>query len=373
MFHLMLALPCLLVLARYVWPMKWPLTLKLLLALVLLAVSQHHLLTRLAFGSMFSPEVPRAVIIGVTWLFGATLLLAVMQLMLDIALAALALVRRRRQSPPAALRYVMGVVALLLAAWSVAQAVRVPPVREVEIAIEDLPPAFEGYQFLHLSDLHISRLFNADWTTATVARANRLNPDLILISGDLIDGDLAVRRPDVAPLEGLSAPDGVLASPGNHEYYFGYRQWMAHYESLGIEILANRHVTLERDGQALVIAGVTDTMAPSLNLPAPNLEQTLDGAPADAPVILLDHQPKNAARGAAAGVALQLSGHTHGGMMVGLDRIVARLNEGFVSGRYELGDMTLYVNNGTALWPGFALRLGVPSELTRITLTGTQK
>ena len=71
---------------------------------------------------------------------------------------------------------------------------------------------------------------------------------------------------------------------------------------------------------------------------------------------------------ASRGVALQLSGHTHGGMIIGLDRVVARANNGVVSGRYEVNGMTLYLNNGTALWPGFALRLGVPAELTRITL-----
>jgi predicted MPP superfamily phosphohydrolase len=67
-------------------------------------------------------------------------------------------------------------------------------------------------------------------------------------------------------------------------------------------------------------------------------------------------------------VRLQLSGHTHGGMIRGLDRLVARGNAGFVSGAYRVGGMLLYVSNGTALWPGFALRLGRPSELTRITL-----
>ena len=79
-------------------------------------------------------------------------------------------------------------------------------------------------------------------------------------------------------------------------------------------------------------------------------------------------QPRQARAAAARGVALQLSGHTHGGMIIGLDRLVARGNAGFVSGRYELGGMTLYVSNGTGLWPGFALRLGIPSEITRIIL-----
>jgi predicted MPP superfamily phosphohydrolase len=99
-----------------------------------------------------------------------------------------------------------------------------------------------------------------------------------------------------------------------------------------------------------------------------DLDAVLQGIPKDAPVILLDHQPSDARHAAELGVALQLSGHTHGGLIWGIDRLAARANAGFVSGRYDVGGMILYVNNGTALWPGFAMRLGRPSELTRITL-----
>ena len=118
----------------------------------------------------------------------------------------------------------------------------------------------------------------------------------------------------------------------------------------------------------LTIAGVTDLSAAGTGNPAPDLTAALAGAPANVPILLLDHQPRMARDAAARGVSLQLSGHTHGGMIRGLERLVARGNRGFVSGRYEVDGMTLYVNNGTALWPGFALRLGRPSELTRITL-----
>jgi uncharacterized protein len=83
---------------------------------------------------------------------------------------------------------------------------------------------------------------------------------------------------------------------------------------------------------------------------------------------LLDHQPNDARHPAELGVALQLSRHTQGGLILGIDRLAARANAGYVSGLYDVEGMTPYVNNGTALWPGFALRLGRPSELTRITL-----
>lgn len=368
MFHFVVAIPCLIVIARYLAPLRWPLWFKIVLSALLLLISQHHLMTYLVFGSMFSPEVPRSIVMAINWLFGTMLLLAVFQLVVDLAMALLMAVKRRRLAIPAFLRYAIGVVALGVAAFAVNQAVRVPPMKEVEVTIAELPAQFDGYQIIHLTDLHISRLFEAPWVEAVVAKTNALAPDLIVITGDLIDGDLETRRVDVAPLQALSAPDGVFASPGNHEYYFGYEQWMAHYQSLGMQTLANQHAVITRDGADLVLAGITDLRAPRTGWPAPDVDEALAGAPADAPIILLDHQPFDAARAAAAGVDLQLSGHTHGGMIWGFDRIVARANNGFVSGFYDVDGMTLYVNNGTGLWPGFALRLGKPSELTRITL-----
>jgi uncharacterized protein len=135
-----------------------------------------------------------------------------------------------------------------------------------------------------------------------------------------------------------------------------------------MRVLENDHVVLDRGGGKLVLAGVTDLSASHTGHPARDLAAALNGAPKGIPIILLDHQPRAAQQAAELGVALQLSGHTHGGMIIGLDRLAARANAGYVSGRYDVDGMTLYVNNGTALWPGFALRLGRPSELTRITL-----
>ncbi len=368
MFHYAVTIPCLIVIVRCLLPLRWPMWIKALLSILLLLVSQHHLLTRLAFGSMFSPEVPRPLVLLINTLFGAILMLAALQLAVDLVTLAVAAVRRKRLKIPARLRYALAAVALGVAAFGVSQAARIPPLKEVEVTIAGLPEAFDGYQIIHLTDLHISRLFEAPWVETVVAKTNALAPDLIVITGDLIDGHLDVRRDDVAPLEALSAPDGVYASPGNHEYYFGYEQWMAHYQALGIQMLANQHAVIEREGAALTLAGVTDLSARGKGFAAPSVEQALAGVPEDAPVILLDHQPKNAANAARHGVDLQLSGHTHGGMILGFDRVVAKANNGFASGFYEVDGMTLYVNNGTALWPGFALRLGKPSELTRITL-----
>lgn len=368
MFHFVVAIPCLIVIFRYLVPLKWPLWFKCLLSIVLLLVAQHHLLTLLAFGSMFSPEVPRIIVLAVNWIFGTMLFLAVLQVAIDLITLMVMAVKRRRVAIPAVLRYSIGALALGVAAFAVSQAARVPAVKDIEVAIQGLPAEFEGYEIVQLTDLHISRLFEAPWVEAVVAQTNALAPDLIVITGDLIDGDLEVRLADVAPLQALSAPDGVYTIPGNHEYYFGYPEWMAHYQTLGIETLANQHVVIGNEGANIVLAGVTDFSAPRNAFPAPDVNEALEGAPDNAPIIMLDHQPRDAAVAASAGVDLQLSGHTHGGMILGFDRLVARANNGFVSGFYDVQGMTLYVNNGTGLWPGFALRLGKPSELTRITL-----
>jgi predicted MPP superfamily phosphohydrolase len=188
------------------------------------------------------------------------------------------------------------------------------------------------------------------------------------VTGDVIDGSLAMRRTDVDPLADLRARDGVYMSPGNHEYFLGYQEWMRHFADMGMHLLENEHAILERGGGRILLAGVTDLTAPATGMPPPNLAAALAGAPTGTPILLLDHQPGPARNAAARGVALQLSGHTHGGMVPGLDRLVALGNGGFVSGRYTVDGMALYVNNGTGIWPGFAMRLGRPSELTRITL-----
>jgi predicted MPP superfamily phosphohydrolase len=367
MFHFILGIPWLVVLLRFILPLPWIWPAKALLAGVLLVASQQVLLNRISSGSVFAPEYPRPLIIVLNFLFGATLLLAVFQIALDAVSLALALVEGEFPAVPPEVRYIIGLAAFGLAAFGVAGAVRIPPVKNVEISIRDLPESFDGYRLLQLTDLHLSRLFPASWAETLVQKANGLGTDAIVVTGDFIDGRLEKRRADVAPLAKLAARDGVFAIPGNHEYYFGYDDWIAHDASLGIRMM-NEHAVIERGAGRIVIAGVTDLAAFGRAMPDPDLAAALKDAPADAPIILLDHQPRMAAETAKAGIALQLSGHTHGGMVLGLDRLVARANGGFVSGHYHVGGMQLYVNNGTALWPGFALRLGRPSELTVFTL-----
>ncbi len=203
---------------------------------------------------------------------------------------------------------------------------------------------------------------------AVVAKTNALDADLIVLTGDLADGTPEARADDVRPLGDLRARDGVLAIPGNHEYYADYQRWMAVYRALGLNMLENAHVVIQRGDAALAVAGITDRQATSFGQPRPDLDKALEGLAPGMPVILLAHRPAGAAQHAQAGVALQVSGHTHGGQILGAHLLTQWANEGFVSGLYTVGGMQMYVSNGTGLWNGLAIRLGRPSEITRIVL-----
>jgi predicted MPP superfamily phosphohydrolase len=366
--QLIFSLAYLLILTRFIWPLQLPLSIKILVAALALVALQFHRWSKLSSGSVFSPEFPRPVVVLFNWAFGAIVLLALLQLALDVGLLVGLLIHGGIVSAPDGVRYGLAAVATVAAAVGVHQAMRIPPLKDIEVGIHGLPRQFDGYTILQLTDLHISRLFPASWARAVVERSNKLGVDLIAITGDLIDGTLAARRADIEPLRDLKATDGVYVISGNHEYIFGYSTWMAHFAELGLLSLENRHIVLDRGGSKLVLAGITDRASRHTGHLVRDLAAVLEGSPKGAPVILLDHQPSDARHAAKLGVALQLSGHTHGGLILGIDRLAARANAGYVSGRYDVDGMTLYVNNGTALWPGFALRLGRPSELTRITL-----
>ena len=359
------------VVLRLVWPLRvsWPV--RSALTVLVYGLALHHRIVARFAGSMASPELPKLVIATLGTGFIALLLTAVFVLVLDAVMLLARVLRRRR-----ALAYLRApgprpaaaALALLLALYGTWQAMAVPKVRQVEIAIDGLPAAFEGYRVLQLTDIHASRLLTGEWVADVVALSNAQQPDLVVITGDLVDGSVEARADDVRPLADLRAPDGVVAITGNHEYYAQYQAWMQAFRALGMQVLENTHLGIARGDAVLTIAGVTDPVADRYGLPGPDLDAALAGAPPQAPVILLDHRPVAAREAASRGVALQLSGHTHGGHITGMHRLVARANGGFVSGLYRVAGMQLYVSNGAGLWPGFATRIGVPSEITVLTL-----
>ncbi len=356
---------------RLFWPLRLPAWAKVLLSLLLVAVAVQLRIVASFWGTMASPEIPKMAIAVLATGSTAVLMLALAMLLFDAGLLAARMLRLPRavsalRAPR--LRPLAAGVALLLSGYGVSQGMAVPKPRQIDVAVKGLPAAFDGYRVLQLTDIHASRLLTGDWVRKVVAESNALKPDLIVITGDLIDGTVEARRNDYRPLGDLQAPDGVIAITGNHEYYAQYSDWMQAFRALRMQVLENSHTQVRRGDAALTIAGVTDPVAARYGLPLPDLDAALAGADPAAPVILLDHRPRNAAEAAARGVKLQLSGHTHGGQIIGMDQLVKRANGGFVSGRYEVDGMTLYVSNGAGLWAGFPARIGVPSEITVFTL-----
>jgi predicted MPP superfamily phosphohydrolase len=213
-----------------------------------------------------------------------------------------------------------------------------------------LAPAFDSYRIVQLSDLHLAegKLLTPDRLEVIIQRVNRLRPDLILITGDFVSHVDATSRDGISRLRRLDAPDGVFAITGNHDYWSGVTAVVQAVEQAGIRVLCNEHVLIRRQGAALAIAGLDDIWEGQYDLDA-----ALRGIPAGAPVILMAHEPNYAEFVAQDGrVALQLSGHSHGGQ-VRLPGIgpLALPDQAYryPMGLYRIGDMLLYVNRGIGL------------------------
>ena len=239
---------------------------------------------------------------------------------------------------------------------------------DVEVRLEALPVELQGFSIAQISDVHVGQTIRAGYVTAIVDAVNQLRPDVVAITGDLVDGSVQQLAPHVAPLGKLQARHGIYFVTGNHEYYSGAVAWVAELRRLGLRVLLNEHVVLQHQGANLVLAGVTDYGAHHFNrTERSDPALALRGAPQDAaPKILLAHQPRTAPAAAAAGFDLQLSGHTHGGQFWPWNLFVP-MQQPFTAGLARLGRMWIYTSRGTGYW-GPPKRLGAPSEITHIRL-----
>lgn len=243
---------------------------------------------------------------------------------------------------------------------------RLARVVHVDVPIDNLPAALQGFSIAQISDIHVGPTIRRNYVESIVTAVNKLEADVIAITGDLVDGSVRELASHVEPLAQLRARYGTYFVTGNHEYYSGERAWTNELRRLGVRVLMNEHVVLGEDGAKLVLAGVTDFSAGHFD-PSQKSDPAaaLANAPPDAGAkILLAHQPRSASAAAAAGFDLQLSGHTHGGQFWPWNHFV-RMQQPFTAGLDRLGSLWIYTSRGTGYW-GPPKRFGAPSEITRI-------
>ena len=257
------------------------------------------------------------------------------------------------------------VLGVLLGTWMLYMGERQPPIRERVLEVPQLPAEAEGLRIAVIADLHIDCWRSRAWCERFVERLNAAQPQLILFTGDQVDGEFERRIDDLAPLASLQAPLGKFVISGNHECMFDVEAYLRYYQTLGLTVL---------DGKTEVVRGVTLLGLPdSLSLTdyehAAMLETMMAELPESACTLLLVHKPGIATLADRLGVDAQLSGHTHGGQFPGLAFLMKRFNEGFVRGNYTLPNgLSLFVAPGSAAWIGFPYRL-YSSEISILTLT----
>ncbi len=260
-----------------------------------------------------------------------------------------------------------GGLGLGLSVIGLREGLRAPRLVAIDVPVARLPAALAGLRIVQLSDVHIGPTLDGRFLASVVERVNALEPDVVAITGDLVDGGVAKLAAQVEPLRALRARHGVFFVPGNHDHYSGLAPWLAHLPALGIRVLVNAHAVLGEGERRIVLAGVDDPAARRLGSGAgPDVAAALAGAPPGLPVVLLAHQPGDFDAAAEAGVALQLSGHTHGGQIFPFTFFVG-LVQRYLAGLYVKGESSLYVSRGTGFW-GPPLRLLAPSEITQLTL-----
>jgi len=254
--------------------------------------------------------------------------------------------------------------AIGLSVWSARGPARI---ERLTVPLPRLGRGLDGFKIVQVSDVHVGPTLGGKFLERIVQQVNELEPDLVAITGDLVDGPVRELREQISSLSGLRARHGIYFVTGNHEYYSGADEWMAELPRLGVTVLHNEHRVIERSGARLVLGGVTDYHGGQFSVAhASRPDLAFANAPEGVPRILLAHQPRTAAAAATEGVDLQLSGHTHGGQIFPFMFFV-RLQQPATRGLRMLHGIPVYISRGTGYW-GPPMRVGSAPEITLITL-----
>ncbi|MEI9954408.1 MAG: metallophosphoesterase [Pseudomonadota bacterium] len=277
------------------------------------------------------------------------------------------LLPERRQAIARVLAGAAALVAGSLGLWSLRSGLGRVTIKRVEVSLARLPVSLSGTRIVQLSDVHVGPTIHRSFIETIVQQCNALAPDLVVITGDLVDGSVEELREHVAPLAGLRAKYGVFFVTGNHEYYSGAADWCRELERLGVRVLRNERVSIGSESASFDLAGVDDHSAKRFgDGHGEDLPKALQGRDLSRELVLLAHQPRTIFEAKDHGVGLQLSGHTHGGQLWPWTYLV-RLQQPVVAGLARFGNSLVYVSRGTGYW-GPPMRLGAPSEIAELTL-----
>jgi predicted MPP superfamily phosphohydrolase len=294
---------------------------------------------------------------GSVWL--GVLALSVSLLAIESILSA-ALPRFRRTTTVTALT-----VLALLVAYTCVNGSRQPVVKDISVRMEKLPAELSRFTLVQLTDLHLGTLTPVGRLRWIVDRVNHMSPDLVVITGDLIDRDISQDEEFCESLGEIRARYGVVAVPGNHDYYAGYDRFAHVASRSNIAILRNERRLI---AGAIQVAGLDEPAGRSFAEGGPDLDSALAGYDPDLPTVLLRHRPEGVDRAVRRNVDLQLSGHTHAGQLPPMDLLIW-LTHRHPFGYYEEGRSRIYVSSGTGTW-GPPMRLFSRNEIVRFTLVG---
>lgn len=236
-------------------------------------------------------------------------------------------------------------------------------VRSIEIYFNNIPPNLDGFKILQISDLHVGPTIRKEFVLKVVEQINSKNADIIVFTGDAIDGMVEDLSSECEPLRLLKSKYGKFYCTGNHEYYWDAPGWIKKFESLGFITLQNETTSIQIDKMTVSISGVNDPAAAIIKQPGPDFKSACPIQNADFK-LLLCHQPKFADEASKFGFDLQLSGHTHGGQFFPWTLVTNWIHK-YNYGLHLVQAMKIYVSRGTGYW-GPPVRLGSPSEISEI-------
>jgi predicted MPP superfamily phosphohydrolase len=258
--------------------------------------------------------------------------------------------------------------AALLTSYGIYEARRNPILEKINVALTSMNEDSGEFKIAQFTDIHAGYTIRRSFIQSAVEQLNSLGADVIVFTGDMVDGNVKNLHQDVEPLKDLYASHGVYFVTGNHEYYSGAEAWIEKMDQLGFTVLLNDHNIINYQNTRIKLAGVTDYRADTIIPEHKSDPRKAMGTASEADVnILLAHQPKSIYDASNAGFDLQISGHTHGGQYFPWSFLVT-LDQPFVKGLHKYKDTWIYVNRGTGYW-GPPVRIGIPSEVTLITLT----